>query len=82
MTPIQKHHWDRVAEAHGGVLKPDGKTVWIDLSRKPKGLRSAKAYIAYADSLVDLLALAGRGGAGFRLHVGHSGRGRYLVTDT
>lgn len=81
MSPFTEADWRVVAEAHGGDSFPDGKVRMIDLGRRPKVGRTAKAWRRYSDALVNLCMLAGRGNAGLRMHVGYSGNGRCLTRD-
>lgn len=81
MNCFAEANWQLVAEAHGGETRPAGKTRWISLQYRPKVGRTQREWMRYYDALVDLLLLAGRGGAGLRLHVGYSGVGRFLVRD-
>lgn len=73
--------WKDVAEAHGGETRPDPKTRWICLETRPKIGRKDIDWQRYSDALVGLLLLAGRGNAGLRIHVGYSGKGRFLIRD-
>ncbi len=70
-----------VAMRHGGEMDLFGKRA-ISLKDRPKLGRSKREWNIYADYLVGLVSLAGRGNAGLRLHVGGSGQGRYIVRES
>lgn len=80
MNAFTESNWRYVAEAHGGESALAGLPC-IVLEKRPKVGRSERDWQAYSDALVDLLMLAGRGGAGLRMHVGYSGKGRFLIRD-
>lgn len=81
MNPHAEDDWKLVAEAHGGDLRPDGKVRMVDLGKRPRIPRNGEGWRRYSDALVNLLLLAGRGGARLRTHTGYSGKGRYLTRD-